>query len=108
MGLDGYDIRYYIHSIYGGEYLDDGLSASSWRLLRDNPMGYAMMYNVKMLYHRGMIQIAKDVLYFVSCCCIKREYKYIWKSNNRFFAVLLFFPGFLLAKRRKRQFRSYC
>ena len=108
MALDGYIMRYYERSIYGGEYQTGGLSASSWRLLRDNPMGYAMMYNVHMQYHKSYKQRLKDVIQFVSCCCIKGEYLYILKCKYPILAILLFIPGFLLAQRRKRQFKIYC
>lgn len=108
MALDGYEMRYYKRSIYGVEYQDDGLSASSWRLLRDNPMGYAMMYNVQMQYHKSISQKIRDVLHFISCCCIKGEYFYILKCYYCVLAVLLFIPGLILGQRRKNQIKQYC
>lgn len=108
MALDGYKMRYYTKSIYGGGYLGDGLTASSWRLLRDNPMGYALMYNVQMQFHESFKQKLKDVIQFVACCCIKGEYLYTIKCKYPILATMLFIPGFLLAQRRKRQFQIYC
>ena len=108
MALDGYKMRYYQKSIYGVEYQTEGLSDSSWRLLRDNPMGYAMMFNVHMQFHKGIRRKLFDIIQFVSCCCIKREYLYILKCYYHVVALFLFIPGLLLAQRRRMQLKKYC
>ena len=108
MALDGYKMRYYLKSIYGVEYQVEGLSDSSWRLLRDNPMGYAMMYNIHMQFHKGIRRKLSDIIQFVSCCCIKREYLYVLKCYYHVMALFLFIPGLLLAQRRRMQFKKYC
>lgn len=108
MALDGYKMRYFTRVIYRGEYHNDGLTAGSWRLLRDNPMGYAMMYNVQMQYHKGIKQKMNDILQFISCCCIKGEYRYILNCYYCALALLLFIPGLMLAQRRAKQIKKYC
>ena len=108
MALDGYKLRYFKKIVYFGDYLDDGLSSGSWRLLRDNPMGYAMMYNVKMRIHDNLKLKLNDVLQFVCCCCVKGEFHYMFKSNSLLWTLLLFIPGCILALRRKIQFKKYC
>ena len=108
MALDGYKMRYYSKAIYGGEYLNDGLTTNSWRLLRDNPMGYAMMYNIHMQYHKGVRHKLHDIIQFISCCCIKGEYLHSFKCHYSLCVPLLFLPGYVLAQRRKRQFKKYC
>lgn len=108
MALDGYKMRYYSKAIYGGKYLDDGLTTNSWRLLRDNPMGYAMMYNVHMQYHNRVRHKLHDIIQFISCCCIKGEYLHSFKCHYSLCVPFLFLPGYVLAQRRKRQFKKYC
>lgn len=108
MALDGLKMRYFIRAIYAGDYLDDGLTLGSWRLLKENPMGYAMMYNVQMQYHKGVRRKIKDVLQFISCCSLKGEFGYILNCHYRALAFLLLVPGFFLAQRRKKQLQKYC
>lgn len=108
MALDGYYMRYFSRALYGVKYHEGGLTSSSWQLMRDNPMGYAMMYNIHMQFHKKLKQKANDVIHFISCCCLKGEYLYVFKCHHLFLALLLFFPGFLLALRRKKQFIKYC
>lgn len=51
MALAGYKIRWHNDIIYVCDYLEDGLTKGSLRLEKENPMGYAMMYNHKLLYN---------------------------------------------------------
>ena len=108
MAIDGYKMRYYTKVLYAGDYLEGGLTVNSWRLLKDNPMGYAMMYNVQMQFHKGIRRKLLDIIQFVSCCCIKREYMYVLKCYYHVMALFLFVPGLLLAQRRRMQFKKYC
>lgn len=108
MAIDGFKMRYYSKVIYAGEYLDGGLTNSSWRLLKENPMGYAMMYNVHMQFHDNFFVKMNDVLQYVSCCFIKGEYFFSLKCFYPLRAFFLILPGMLLAYRRKKQFKKYC
>lgn len=108
MALDGYILRWFDRVVYICEYQNDGLTNSSWKLLRDNPMGYAIMFNHHLLYTHGIIKITYNVLQFISCCCLAEEYLYISKCNHKILSILLFPFGFLLALRRKKQIQANC
>lgn len=108
LALDGYKIRWYNQIIYLCEYQADGLTNSSWNLLKKNPMGYAMLFNTQLKYVSGIKNRINLVLQFLSCCCIAKQYKYICKCNTGFSKYLLFPLGWLLSLRRKLQFKKYC
>lgn len=108
MSVDGKKNRYFKKIIYQGEYLEGGLSDGTWRLLRNNLMGYAMMFNMKLNFQKGIKQRIITILQFISCCSLKGEYRYIMRCNSKIGAILLFIPGYLLSLRRKKQFEKYC
>lgn len=106
MALDGYILRWYNKVIYYCEYLEGGLTQSSWKLLKNNPMGYAQMFLKKLSYIDNSKLRKNYMLQFISCCCLAHEYSYILKCKDK--KVLLLFPiGFLLSIRRRFQFKSY-
>lgn len=108
IALDGYKLRWYNQIIYICEYQADGLSNSSWILLKNNPMGYAMFFNTQLLYKQGFTKRTNIIIQFISCCCLAKEYGYINKCNTSRIASFLLFPfGWLLSLRRKTQFKRY-
>ena len=104
IAIDGFKLRWFEKSIYFCEYQPDGLTNSSWSLLKRNPMGYAMLYNTRLKYIKSNRIIT--VIQFVSCCCLAKEYNYLARCNSRL--VFLLFPiGWLLSIRRKMQIKHY-
>ena len=102
IALDGYKLRWYKDIIYICEYLDDGLTKGSWRLLQRNPMGYAMMYNHQLLTEKfRKVYIAVQM---ISCLCLGKNLKLIFRSNAPVLAFACTPFGFLLYLRRKNQF----
>lgn len=108
MALDGYKLRWFDKITYLCEYQPDGLTNSSWRLLKNNPMGYAQLFNIKLQSTQGLKCRLNLILQYISCCCLAKEYSYIVKCHNRKAACLLFPIGYLLSIRRKKQFQKYC
>lgn len=107
MALDGYRLRWFDKVEYLCEYQPDGLTNSSWRLLRDNPMGYAMLFNHKLLHTAGLKARANLVLQFISCCYLAGEFGYLCNCNSRL--VWLLWPaGWLLSIRRRKQIKNAC
>lgn len=104
MALDGYRLRWFNKPIYYCEYQTEGLTNSTWSLLKRNPMGYAMLFNTMLQYaKRGRMNI---ILQFISCCCLAGEYGYILKCNSSLVYALL--PlGWLISLRRRVQFKRY-
>lgn len=108
IALDGYKLRWFDKVIYLCEYLPDGLTNSTWRLLKNNPMGYAMLFNTQLRYANGVKNKFNLILQFISCCCLAKEYGYIKKCNRRILSYLLFPIGWLLSIRRKSQIKKHC
>ncbi len=103
MALDGYRLRWFDTPIYYCEYQEGGLTDSTWSLLKRNPMGYAMLFNIQLKYqHKRRISI---LLQFISCCCLAGEYGYLRKCNSKL--VYCMFPlGWLLSLRRRVQLKK--
>lgn len=108
MALDGYKLRWFNKAEYLCEYQPDGLTNSTWKLLRDNPMGYAMMFNHHLLYSHSFKERVNNVLQFISCCCLAKEYGYTRKCNETLLAFILFPIGWGLSLRRKQQIKANC
>ncbi len=107
VAMDGYKLRWYNKVTYLCDYQPDGLTNSSWKLLKENPMGYAMLFNTQLMYKKGWKMISFLVLQYISCCCLAHEYKQIMKCTYPLTACVLFPCGWLLSVRRKKQIRKY-
>lgn len=104
MALDGYKLRWFDTPIYYCEYQEGGLSDSTWTLLKHNPMGYAMLFNMQLKYKEdGRINL---VLQFISCCFLAGQYSYLLRCNSSLVYLLL--PlGLILSLRRRSQMKIY-
>ena len=106
IALDGYILRWYNKIIYYGEYVEGGLTKSTWKLLKENPMGYAQMYQIKLQYTKKLRLRINYLLQFLSCCFLAHQYTYIFKVKD--FKLLLLIPfGFALSIRRRIQFKHF-
>ena len=108
MALDGYKLRWYNKVIYLCEYQSDGLTNSSWQLLKNNPMGYAQLFNIQIKTEKRLKKRLYLIIQFISCCCLGKEFGFIKKCHNRAPAIILFPIGWFLSLRRKRQISYYC
>lgn len=108
IALDGYKLRWFNDVIYLCEYQEDGLTRSSWKLLKNNPMGYAMLFNTQLKSIKGIKEKINLTLQFISCCCLAKKYSYIKECHFRTLSFLLFPLGWLLSLRRQNQFKKYC
>ncbi|MBP3237046.1 MAG: glycosyltransferase [Bacteroidales bacterium] len=107
MALDGYKIRWYDRVEYLCEYQAGGLSDSSWKLLKQNPMGYAMLFDAKLRYEASFRNRLNLSLQYDSCCCLAHEYCEIARGSNKIMKVAASPLGWLLSRRRKRQFNRF-
>jgi glycosyltransferase involved in cell wall biosynthesis len=107
MALDGYKIRWHKDVICICEYREDGLTKGSWNLLKNNPMGYAMMYNHMLKYDKPFFYKFNAAVQYIALSIIGKNPSYIFKSN-RLVPTLLAVPfGILLSFRRKYQFSKF-
>lgn len=106
MALAGYKIRWHRDIIYICDYLEDGLTRGSLRLEKENPMGYAMMYNHKLLY-----PISKKEKFYAACQHIAlsiygKHPEYIFKSYCLIYTIPALPIGLILSMRRWMQYRK--
>lgn len=106
IALDGYKLRWYNKITYLCEYQPGGLSDSTWRLLKDNPMGYAMMWNHRLLYSHNLKSRINAVMQYEACCVLANEWKELFKCRSKLLSVVLLPFSAILAVRRKRQINS--
>lgn len=107
IALDGYLLRWHSDIIYQCDYLEDGLTKGSSALEKNNPMGYAMMYNHMLKYPN----LSTKQKFNYSCQMIAQSIVggnpgYLLKSENKVLGILALIPGILLSIRRKLQFRK--
>lgn len=106
IALHGYKIRWHKDIIYICDYLDDGLTKGNWSLLKNNPMGYAMLYNHKLKFTKGLNKRVNYVCQYIALSIIGKNISYILKSNDKLLTFICIPLGWLLALRRKKQFRE--
>ena len=107
IALDGYLLRWHSDIIYQCDYLEDGLTKGSSSLEKNNPMGYAMMYNHKLKYpDSSRKQKFYNTCQMIALSFIGKHPEYIIKSENKILAALAFIPGIILAIRRKLQYNK--
>lgn len=113
LAMTGYKLRWYAKVAYICEYQEGGLTMSAWKLLKLNPMGYAMLFNTQLEVNKyrkkrhdslsqGLFWTINTVMQFVSCCCLAGEYSYVRKCVDKLVWLLLV-PGWMLSKRRQIQ-----
>lgn len=103
IALDGYRLRWYNKITYLCEYQQGGLSDSTWRLLRDNPMGYAAMWNQRQIIHTRYKEKINAVMQYTVCCILANEWKEILKCKYGLLSALLLPFSAVLAARRRKQ-----
>lgn len=108
IALAGYRLRWHSDIIYTCDYLEDGLTKGSQKLEAQNPMGYAMMYNHKLLYPN----LSWKAKYYAACQHVAlsiagKHLSYIGKSNRPIYTLFALPVGVLLSFRRRKQFRRF-
>lgn len=104
MALQGYKIRWYNKVGVISEYLEDGLTKNSFKLLKENPMGYAMAFNHQLKYMKGFKEKFKSAYLMICYSILGKNPQYLLKSNNLFYTLLAIPVGILVTIRRKMQF----
>lgn len=107
IALDGYLLRWHADIIYCCDYLQDGLTKGSRKLEKENPMGYAMMYN-HMLKYPGLStkQRFKCACQVVALSMYGCHAGYILRSNRKLYVFFALIPGSILSIRRFLQYKN--
>ena len=104
LALKGLKIRWYPIAISVCEYQEGGLTLGAGKLEKENPMGYAMMYNQNLKIFSSFKRNLYDAMQMTALIVYARKFSYLKESNNRLATVLTFPIGFLLSIRRKIQY----
>lgn len=105
MALDGYKLRWHNRVIVISEYLEDGLTKGAWNLIKRNPMGYAMLYNHKLRYHKVAKDRINDVTQMVALSILGKNPLYFLRSNAPLLAGICYPLSIILAIRRYFQYK---
>lgn len=107
IALAGYKVRWHSDIIYVCDYLEDGLTKGSGLLEKRNPMGYAMMYNHKLLYPELTVkQKYNATCQHIALSIYGKHPKYIFKSKCWKYTIGAVPIGCVLSIRRWLQFRK--
>lgn len=106
IALAGYKIRWHKDIIYICDYLDDGLTKGQWNLLKNNPMGYSMLYNHKLKYSNGLKEKIYNSSQMIALALIGKKPKYILKTYDKLSTCLALPLGVILYFRRRVQFKN--
>lgn len=106
IALAGLRLRWHQDIIYICDYLPDGLTMGSNRLVKNNPMGYAMMYNHKLLYPIPVKEKFHAACQHIALSIYGRHPSYIWKTNHLGYTIPALPFGLLLALRRRKQYKN--
>ena len=104
IALRGYKLRWHKDIIYFCDYLEDGLTRGSKKLEKENPMGYAMMYNHKLKYDLPVKEKFHSACQVIALSIYGKNPQYICKSNAKLLTAIALPIGMILALRRKVQF----
>lgn len=105
MSLAGWKLRWRDTKLYVCDYLPDGQTKDN-RIVKNNPMGYAMYYNQNLLVHKKIKERFGDAMQMVALCTCSGHLQYLKQSNSLLMVILAFVPGVLLGIRRKIQFKK--
>lgn len=104
IALDGYKLRWHQDIIYICGYLEDGLTKNSWKLLKNNPVGYARLFNLQL---KTSDNKWKTCLQMVCCLILAKRWRLIFKSNDPLRSLVCSPFAFFLSLRRVYQFHKY-
>lgn len=105
IALEGFKLRWRADKLYICDYLPDGQTRDN-KLVKNNPMGFAMMYNQNLLFHKTLKEKFYDVLQLTALSMYAKNFRYIWKSNSLFLTIVTLPFGIILGLRRKIQFKN--
>lgn len=105
IALAGYLMRWRAEKLYICEYLPDGQTKDD-KLVKRNPMGFAMMYNQLMLIDKAFSVKCRDAYLMSGLALYAKHPEYLLKSNNKLITFITLPVGVILFFRRKRQYKK--
>ena len=105
MALEGYKLRWRLEKLYICEYLPIGLTNNN-SIVKQNPMGFAMMYNQNMLFMKSLKDNINNAVQMTALSLYAGHPEYLKQSNKKALTFLTFPIGWIWSLRRKRQFAA--
>ena len=105
LSLDGFKWRWRADKLYISEYRNDGLTKNNQKV-KNNPMGYAMMYNQDLLRFRGFKSLCYNSIQMTALCTYAGHLEYLLNSNNKLMSFFTLPLGLILGVRRIIQFNK--
>lgn len=99
----GYKMRWRDEKLYICDYLPDGQTKDN-RLVKNNPMGFAMMYNQDIKRHSNFRAKCYSAMQMIALSYYGKNLSYIKQTNNKVITALMFPIGIALGIRRQIQF----
>ena len=103
IALEGFKYRWRDEKLYVCDYLPDGLTRDD-KLVKRNPMGFAMMHNQNMLLRARFKEKCKCAMQMTGLCVYAGNISYLRRTNCLMATVLTLPFGIILSLRRRRQF----
>ena len=105
IALKGYKYRWHNEKLYVCEYLPDGQTRDD-RIVKNNPMGFAMMHNQNMLLTDSFLAKCRSAMQMTALSICGKAPSYILKTNCLSATLLTLPVGIALSFRRRRQFNN--
>ena len=105
IALAGYKFRWRGDKLYICDYLPDGQTRND-KLVKLNPMGFAMMHNQNMLLRKGFKAKCRCAAQMTALSIYAGHTEYLKKSNCKAATLLTFPYGVALSFRRRKQFKK--
>lgn len=103
IALAGYKYRWRAEKLYVCDYLPDGQTRND-RLVKRNPMGFAMMHNQNMLLRKRFREKLWCAMQMTALALYSGNPGYLLKSNCKLATILSFPAGAVLSLRRRMQY----
>ena len=104
MAIEGYSLKWFNKVTYIARYQDSGLTKDSLNLIKQNPMGYAMLFK-----HRQQLNHNVKNKFYMCIQCIAYSIlggNITYALRNNPLGIILFPIGLLLVIRRKIQYNK--
>lgn len=105
IAIAGYKYRWRAEKIYICDYLPDGQTRDD-RLVKKNPMGFAMMHNQNMLLRKSFREKCRCAMQMTALSLYAGNPGYLFKSNCRTATLLTLPLGAALSLRRRIQYKK--
>ena len=103
IAMAGYKLRWRPDKLYICDYRSDGLTKDD-RIVKRNPMGFAMMYNQNILLSKSWKEKCVNTVRMTALAIYAKHPEYVFSSNAKALALVTCPLGAILAVRRKRQY----